>query len=230
MKTKKRFNVKSNRENDMKVEREVAAFLNEQLYPDNEIFKEIIRTDGKKEQLDGSDLIITTSDGKLNRVVVDEKCAHTWANKPLNSFVLELSHINENGKEVDGWFIKPDSKTEYYLFMWVPKADIPFLGYDYRGEKKWDTNLVDRNNIRELEWALVSKKKLVNFLEARGWTTEKLREKNAEIREREGVSEKGYKNGVGFVYISSLAEQPVNVKLEKKTYMDLSDYNGKIVC
>ena len=84
----------SNRENDAHVEREIAKFLDEHLYSNKEIFKEFVRTDGRDEQISGSDLILSTSDGKLDRVVVDEKVAARYANTNLNSFALELSFID----------------------------------------------------------------------------------------------------------------------------------------
>ena len=57
----------STREQDMKVEREVAAFLDKNLYSNKELFTEFIRTDGYDEQIKGSDIIVSTTDKKLYR-------------------------------------------------------------------------------------------------------------------------------------------------------------------
>ena len=81
----------NNRSKDSNVEREIAKFLDEHLYSNKGIFKEFARTDGKEEQIKGSDLILSTSDRKLDRVVVDEKVASRYANTALNTFSLELS-------------------------------------------------------------------------------------------------------------------------------------------
>ena len=215
---------KSNWDNDIVVEREIAAFLDENLYSDSNIFRHFIRTNGYYDQMDGSDVLLTTSDGKLRMVIVDEKVAATQANKDLKTFALELSFFNKGGNKVTGWFVDNSKKTEYYLFGWINKADIP-----YDAEKdRWDTNSIRRDNIKELEWALVSKKKLHKFLEKKGWTLEKLGRQDEKIRENGCVKTRDFIDGVTFRYSDKYAEKPVNILLERKTYIELSDYNGVI--
>ena len=70
----------NNRKNDMAVEREIAAFLDENLYSNTELFIEFARTDTLEEQISGSDLLLSTKNGKLNRSIVDEKVASRFAN------------------------------------------------------------------------------------------------------------------------------------------------------
>ena len=150
-----------NRANDSKVEREIAKFLDENLYSNKEVFKEFARTDGKDEQIKGSDLILSTADGKLDRVVVDEKVAARYANTDLNSFALELSFIGRDGKRRNGWFTDYFKNTEYYLLGWINKADIP---YDEEN-KRYDTNSIAKDNIKSLDWVLVSRQKIMKLLE-----------------------------------------------------------------
>ena len=73
----------------MAVEREIAAFLDEHLYNNKELFTEHVRTDSLEEQYSGSDLLLSTKDGKLNRSIVDEKVASRFANRKLDTFSLE---------------------------------------------------------------------------------------------------------------------------------------------
>ena len=215
-----------NRKNDSLVEREVAAFLDEHLYKNNEIIKEFARTDGINEQVAGSDVILSTADGKLTRVVVDEKVASTQANRNLGTFTLELSFINKAGNRMCGWFTDMSKTTEYYLFGWINKADIP---YD-DNHKRWNTDMIRKDSIHELEWALVSRKKILSFLEKKGWTFERLGRQDEKIRQSGCVATKDFIDDVAFRYSEKYREKPVNLMLKKETYLKLSDYNGKINC
>ena len=214
----------NNRKNDMIIEREIASFFDENLYSNKELFSEFARTDDYDSQIKGSDLILSTSDGKLNRVVVDEKVGITRANTGLETFILELSFINKLGKKNCGWFLDSTKATDYYLFGWINKADIP---YD-ETKKKWDTNKLNKNNIKELEWALVSRKKLIKFLEKKGWTLEKLARQDEKIREQKGVRTKEFIDEISFRYSENYIENPVNILIKRETYIKLSDLHGII--
>ena len=214
----------SNRKNDMAVEREIAKFLDEYLYSDKELFSEFVRTDGKEEQIKGSDVILSSSDGKLHRVVVDEKVAVTRANRKLDTFALELSFIRKDGKKECGWFIDSTKNTEYYLFGWINKADIPFNS-DYN---KYETNLITKNNIRELEWVLVSRNSIHKFLDKKGWTIDRLARQDAKIRENGKVATNKFINEVSFRYSDQYPEKSINILLNRETYIELSTMHGVI--
>lgn len=216
--------MKSNRKNDTKVEREIAEFLDKNLYSNKEIFSEFARTDGIDEQIKGSDIIVSTSDDKLYRKIVDEKVATRYANLGLGTFSLELSFINKAGKRVCGWFLDSSKTTEYYLLGWIINADIQ---YDEK-EKKWDVYSITKDNIKELEWALVSRKKIVEFLEKKGWTLDRLSRQDAKIRSIGSVSSKDFIDDISFRYSDKYAEKPINILLKKSTYIEISDYNGVI--
>ena len=214
----------NNRANDSNVEREIAKFLDENLYSNKELFKEFVRTDDKDEQIKGSDLILSTSDGKLDRVVVDEKVAARFANTNLNSFALELSFIGRDGKRKCGWFTDSMKKTEYYLLGWITKADIP---YD-DNNKRYDTNSITKDNIISLDWVLVSRQNIMKFLEKKGWTLDRLALQDNKIRENGGVKTKEFINGISFRYSDGYVEKPINILLEKDSYIEISDYHGTI--
>lgn len=214
----------NNRKNDMAVEREIAAFLDKNLYENKELFTEYARTDEKEEQLSGSDLLLSTTNGKLNRSVVDEKVAKNYANKILNTFSLELSFLSRNGLKRCGWLVDTTKKTEYYLFGWILEADIPYIE-----SKEWyDTDKIDRNNIKRLQWALVKRDKIMKFLEERGWTLEMLAKQDEQIRKRGSVKTTEFINDVRFSYSDKLFEKPINLLLKKETYLKLSELNGII--
>ena len=212
------------KEKDMMIEREMAAFLDENLYSKNEIFKEFIRTDDEDEQISGSDLLLSTSDGLLNKAVVDEKVNTHYANINLPTFLLELSFINQAGIEMDGWFLDSTKKTEYYLLGWLLKADIPYNPE----KKKYDTFSLNRHNVKTLEWVIVSRKKILKFLEDNGWTLDELSRRCQEIRKSEKNETFGWTNNVKFSYSEKHPEKPINVLLRKTTYFELADFKGKI--
>lgn len=217
--------MENNRKKDMAVEREIASFLDEHLYSNKDLFKEFARTDSYEEQIKGSDLILSSSDSKLYRVVVDEKVAARFANTSLDSFSLELSFIGKNDKKRCGWFLDYSKITQYYMFGWIVKADI-----EYNQEKRrWDTDSITKDNIREFDWALVSREKIAKFLEKKGWTLDKLSEQDKIIRERGYVKTMAFINDVSFRYSNRYVERPVNILLKKQTYIDISDCHGKIV-
>ena len=214
----------NNRKNDMAVEREIAIFLDEHLYSDKELFTEYARTDSLEEQISGSDLLLTTKNGKLNRSIVDEKVASRFANRNLETFSLELSFLGKNGLKKCGWLIDSTKKTEYYLLGWILEADIPYL----EEKKRYDTNAIDRNNIKRMQWALVKRDKIMKFLEKRGWNLEKLAKQDEKIREQGGVKTKEFVDDISFRYSDAYVEKPINLLLKKETYLELSVLNGII--
>lgn len=216
----------SNRKNDSIVEREIAKFLDEKLYSNKALFKEFARTDDKEEQISGSDVVLSTSDGVLYRKVVDEKVAARYANMGLNTFSLELSFIGKNGNRRSGWFIDHTKKTEYYLLGWIVRADIPKA----EGCDRYNTNEINQGNIKELDWALVSRQKIMDFLESKGWTLDKLALQDKKIRENGKVKTKEFIDDVSFRYSDAYVEKPINILLKKDTFMKLSHMHGTIVC
>jgi ABC-type lipoprotein export system ATPase subunit len=158
--------------------------------------------------------------------VIDEKVASRYANRELDTFSLELSFIGRDGDRKCGWFIDSSKTTEYYLFGWIIKADIPCD----EGSETYNTNAINRYNIKELDWALVSRQKIMKFLEDRGWTLDKLSLQDKKIRENKGVKTKEFINGVSFRYSDAYIEKPINILLKKETYMELSHMHGTIVC
>lgn len=214
----------NNRKNDMAVEREIASFLDENLYSNTELFKEFARTDTLKEQISGSDLLLSTKNGKLNRSIVDEKVASRFANKNLETFSLELSFLGKNGIKRCGWLLDGTKKTEYYLFGWVLDADIPYI----EEKKRFDTNKLTKDNIKKLQWALVKREKIVKFLEKIGWTIEKLSKQDEKIREQGFVKTMDFIDGVSFRYSEAYVEKPINILLKKDKYIELSELNGII--
>lgn len=145
------------RERDMRVERELARFMDDYLYNDGR-FTCVERTDSIEAQLSGSDIILSIPSLGINDIIVDEKGMTQYMDNPLPTFSLELSFLNY-GREITGWFVDDDKVTEYYMFIW-PKAKV-----------KWNATYED---IIEVEYALVSKEAIRNYMADKGYTKEAL--------------------------------------------------------
>lgn len=164
------------RERDMKVERELARFMDRHLY-NSSLFTRAERTDTKEAQMSGSDIILSIPSKGVHNIIVDEKGMTQYMNRPLPTFALELSFLNY-GKEITGWFVDDHKATQYYMFLW-PKAKV-----------QWNATYDD---IEEVEYALVSKQAIRNYLESKGYTKANLIAKANAIRlsGQEGAIDKG---------------------------------------
>ncbi len=110
------------RNKDMLAERELAKFLDKHLY-NKDIFSKAQRTDDARNQIEGSDIIVSIPSLNIFDVVVDEKASICYINKNLHTFVLEVSFLNRGLHFSEGWFIRDDLAPEYYLMQWI-KANV----------------------------------------------------------------------------------------------------------
>ena len=193
------------REYDEHCEKIVSQFLDEHFYkllPKLENFERI--TD-KQYQVKGVDVIINYKD---RQIYVDEKAAVKYLK--LKTFALELSFLNRFGKLQTGWFLDKKKINNYYLFVWINELT---------GDK-----IEDISSIREIDVALVKKEKLFNHLETLGWTLDKLKAKDKQIREQRNVNMGNIKKyGCKFSYSEQLKEKPINILLPKTSYIELAD-------
>lgn len=207
--------MKTNRGRDMKVEREIAAFLDEHLYSQT-IFAKHQRTDDIQHQMSGSDIIVSIPKYDVIDAVVDEKTISTYYYLPksIPTFALELSFKTANGNIVEGWFTDTNKTTEYYLMGWVHATKYNFT----------------KNDIKWFEYALVKRSEIFKWLESQGLTREVLRAKDANIRAL--VTEKGNIDKVAnkdywFSYSPQLGECPINIVIRKKIYLQFATLHGE---
>jgi len=200
----------------MRVEREVARFMDEHLYC-QPIFSRHDRTDDKDEQLKGSDIILSIPTLDIKDAIVDEKamCNYYYMPKSLPTFALELSFYKNDNERIEGWLTDLNKVTEYYMLIWFHAKT-----YDFKAE-----------DITWLEYALVSRKKILDYLDKEcNLSIENLRKVDDFIREN--VTEKG---AVGkdsnkdywFFYSPQLGERPINLVIRKKLYLKLADLHGE---
>ena len=201
----KNVNEMSVREYDEHCEKVMAQFLDEHFYKKiGYTWRE--RVTDRERQVKGLDVILKRDDKVYN---IDEKAAIRYTNG-LNTFALELSFLNRKGNRVDGWLIDEKKVNDYFVFVWINKIE---------GE------LIENvDSFKEVEVALVSKEKIMIYLESLGWDVDKLLIKDERIRD--GIDDNLgdiRKNGCKFSYSERLFEKPINILLPKQAYIKIAD-------
>jgi hypothetical protein len=207
----KNVNEMSVREYDEHCEKVMAQFLDEHFYKKiGYTWRE--RVTDRERQVKGLDVILKR-DGKVYNI--DEKAAIRYTNG-LKTFALELSFLNRKGNRVDGWLIDEKKVNDYFVFVWINKIE---------GE------LIENvDSFKEVEVALVSKEKIMIYLESLGWDVDKLLIKDERIRD--GIDDNLgdiRKNGCKFSYSERLFEKPINILLPKQAYIKIADEHSIIM-
>jgi hypothetical protein len=207
----KNVNEMSVREYDEHCEKVMAQFLDEHFYKKiGYTWRE--RVTDRERQVKGLDVILKR-DGKVYNI--DEKAAIRYTNG-LKTFALELSFLNRKGNRVDGWLIDEKKVNDYFVFVWINKIE---------GE------LIENvDSFKEVEVALVSKEKIMIYLESLGWDVDKLLIKDERIRD--GIDDNLgdiKKNGCKFSYSERLFEKPINILLPKQAYIKIADEHSIIM-
>ena len=199
------------RKEDEKCSNIVSDFLDEHFYlKKTELFE---RINDKERQIQGIDVIFSLKNVKY---ICDEKAAIRYVNKNLRTFSLELSFRDRGGNLHNGWLIDEMKINDSFLFIWIDKA-------------KYDI-LTSKEDIQELEIALVSKKSIIEYLKSIGWKIPKLIKKSELIRENENeYCGNLYEDECKFVCSRFLYEKPVNVLLKRDLLKKISVYNEKII-
>lgn len=190
---------------DEHCEKVVAEFLDENFYNNMFTVDSFERIQDKNIQVKGIDVIFS-NDNKT--YYVDEKAAVKYLK--LKTFALELSFLNRKGILQTGWLLDNEKINNYFVFVWINEL--------------FTEKIVDKDSIKHAEVALVSKDKIKSYLSSLGWTEEKLKIKDKQIRNNTNVYMGNiYKNGCKFSYSSHLVEKPINILLPKEKYIELAD-------
>ncbi len=198
------------RKEDEKCSDIVSDFLDEHFYSKCETIE---RVNDKNRQIKGIDVIFTL-DGK--KFICDEKSAIRYVNKKLKTFSMELSFLDKGGNVHEGWLLDENKINDSFLFIWIDKAKKDILS--------------DKNDIQEIEYSLVYKRDIINYLESIGWDELRLIRKSELIRENENeYCGDLYKDGCRFVCSRFLYEKPVNVLIKREKLKKLSVLTEKIV-
>lgn len=184
----------------------VCKFLDDKFYNRVELFD---RKNDINNQVDGID---TTFEFKGTSFLCDEKAAIRYVNKKLNTFAFELSFINKAGNRQEGWFLDNNKRTNSYLLCYINRAQ-----YD---------SISSVEDILEAEVILVTRDKLIKFLDAKGWSKKLIKLKCDRIIHKEDRKFGDiYIDGVKFSYSDHLYEQPVNILISRYNLRKISEFN-----
>lgn len=195
----------SHRKRDTDVEKQVGDFMDCYFYP--KIVKDFSRYNDKTNQLNGIDVVFSIDNHK--KLIVDEKAATHYINKDIPTFAFELSFLLPSKTEVLGWLLDRGKKTEYYFLMWI------------KAKSNWD---IKKNDIQEISATLVSRKKIMNYLESISYDRDKLIRANDKIRlnSLDGQLGKSKNSSVYFYSSMKLSEQPVNIIIKRKELEEIA--------
>ena len=203
---------------DKTADKEMTKYTKEVLFPflnENCIYAEENRR--KDSQLKGVDYILLSEAGK--EVYVDEKSQLHYLNNNRDTYSLEIGMLNKAGEHIKGRFIDEDNVTELYLFVF-PNAE----GKTYQDVKKEDFDKV--------EYLLVPKQAIKDYLAEKGLTIEQVLEVEDELRTRGYYEDKPRQsktvNGIRMTLSlegrngEPMSEQPFNIILKKEVYEELA--------
>jgi hypothetical protein len=212
--------LESNRNIDMKAEKQLASFLDEHFYSrlhdKNGISVKFDRKKDKTSQLQGIDVELN-ADGKT--FIIDEKASFYYSNAMIPTFAFEINSLQKGHNEpVDGWFVNDSLKTEYYLLIW------PNIKCEYKSQnEQWVRKNLD--NIKQsdftiVEAMLIERKRLLTEVEKYGCSKPSLIEYAKKLRTSmnnkiESKSEI-INNNIKIMYSGNIAEKPINAVIHKK--------------
>lgn len=213
-------NLQSTRDLDNIIEREINAFNDKHLYGKGIYFT---RERNRNNQLNGIDGYISVPELGIEKAPCDEKASGQYVNKPLPTFLMELSQVTANGDVVDGWFLNEDNKTEYYMLMYL-WATVPQTVTNEILNAEWSK--INRKNITLIEYILVEKQKIKEYLKECGFDENRLRNGANYIREHDDTDSYKTKHGFKFVISRNLKECPVNLCINRSVYLKLCAKHG----
>ena len=205
---------RSRRNKDEKDEAIVAKYLDTYFYP--EWTTTISRNSDKETQIAGLDLTVVDKKGKT--ITIDEKAATRWIGKHLHTFSHEISSINVNGDEYDGWLLDFNSASDYLLEVWLDDAK--------------DTSLNAYTDITDITIALVEKKELWSYLKHKNIDSRKLKEIGDYLRQINSAYT--WYQGFKITHQVNQQEHAANILIPRDTIINtISTYavnikNGKI--
>ena len=202
--------IKSLRNQDSHAEDELSLFMDKYLYarlPGKENYCSIKRVKDKKLQIQGIDVTIVTIDGKP--ICIDEKAQIYYLNKNLPTFAFEVLSLSRQGDRI-GWLCDTALQTDFYLLIW------PF------GTAKTVASITF-DQFTKADCLLISRKKLLNYLNELGLQPERLLTDARSIRTNRLSGKIDIPDIPGIYYYCSnnLAEAPINLIINRSILEEL---------
>lgn len=211
----------TNRQEDTRLEGIVNDYLDKKLFNrEDSYFKKVEWVNDQDRQVSGIDIILDAPELGIEHGLVDIKSAVKYSNKYLATYALECSFIGRNGMERIGWLIDKNKTTQYYLLL-------------YPRSQKYYTDMKSADDIDYIEYYLVERDKILNYLESKGYSKQRIMETVADMRRDyfdgdKGLNEDTCDPNFRFYLTGTLAEQPVNVVIKREIYDKISILHDKI--
>ncbi len=203
----------SRRNQDMTSESELGKFLDKHLYKEllkSGAFKSITRETEKDVQLNGVDVTCVATNGAVYRI--DEKAQLYYINKNLPTFAFEVDFLRD-GLVTIGWLCNPALLTDAYLLIWP---------YATQNTPKG----IQENQFTEADCILVSKQRILNFLEQNGLTIERMLADAHQFRKERRTGKIPIPGLHGVYYFASYPNQykeaPINIVIAKKYLREIA--------
>lgn len=212
--------IETTRNIDSLIEKEINAFNARHLYGKDILFK---RENDRSKQLQGIDGYISVPELGIIDAPCDEKASGQYVNNALPTFLMELSQVTLGGNIVDGWFLDEKNQSEYYMLMYL-WAGVPQTVVNGKLKAEWKE--IKRNNISLVEFYLVEKKKLQEYIKECGFDGERLKKGANYLREHMELDEVPTKYGFKFKISRKLRECPVNLCIDRQVYNKICTMHG----
>lgn len=197
---------------DKGIEKEIALYCDKHIYCGDIKF---VRCNDIELQKSGVDGYLTIPFLGIYNALTDEKAGAHYVNTPIKTYLMELSQITKAGKEVDGWFLSENNKTEYYILMYL-WAQVP--QYEKEGKMVSEWQKIKEGNITLVEYYLVKKSDIFDYLKNCGFDRERLKKAVDYLRNNPSIDRVNTPYGFKFVISRSFKECPVNICIERKVY------------
>lgn len=184
----------------------VAQYLDESYY---KLWSNSVeRCNEKALQVQGLDL---TALSGTTPITIDEKASVLWSNKRLTTFAQEISAINIDGEEYDGWLLNFNSVSDYLLYVWIDAANTP---------------LRSPADILDATVALVKKCNLWYYLRVHDIYSTELRELARDMRKKgtRSTTYKGYK----VVHQTNKQEHAVSILIPRTELIGIATHAARI--
>lgn len=191
----------SNRSIDSRGEAAISVFLDKYFYPeltkvgDINSFRRIYEKNAQKK---GIDIILDDT------IALDEKSQIYYINKPLNTFIFEISFFYKESKGyIDGWFVSENNETQVYLFLWINEA------------RTNEVNRLVAEDFTSVEAMFIEKKRVKEYISSLGFSDAKLAEYANKMREN-STTRMDINEDCHLTLSNKLEEKPINLVVNKE--------------
>ncbi len=202
----------SSRQIDMRGEKALGLFLDEFFYPrlcEIEGFTRTERVYDADMQKKGCDIYIFNKGGRS--IKIDEKAQLHFINDPRDTFVFEISFLqDDSGEVINGWFVSDNNITDCYMLSWIDQA---------RTDK---INRIVAEDFEQITICFITKKKVISYLASCGFTIDKIKSLANKMRVNEMADSYHLSRDAVLYYSKNIKEQPINIVINRSVLYQLS--------